>query len=66
MSTGPPMVTVPTVAGDTVTEADGRPHRRPASPSARSTARPGGQVFTSVPLAGQTAKKGSAVTLYTQ
>ena len=65
VSTGPPVVTVPSLSGDTVTEATaaltgvGLTVGQVYGPQ-------GGHVFTSVPLAGQTAKKGSAVTLYTQ
>ncbi|MGH9081746.1 MAG: protein kinase domain-containing protein [Acidimicrobiales bacterium] len=65
VSKGPQMVTVPTVAGDSVGQATSvlqktgltvGPVYGPAH----------GKVFTSVPLAGQQEKVGSAVTLYTQ
>ena len=65
VSTGPPTVTVPNLSGDTVAEATAALAQ--AGLTVGQVYGPvGGQVFTSVPLAGQTAKKGSAVTLYTQ
>jgi beta-lactam-binding protein with PASTA domain len=56
---------VPSLSGDTVSEATAALSQ--AGLTLGQVYGPaGGHVFTSVPLAGQTAKKGSAVTLYTQ
>jgi serine/threonine-protein kinase len=65
VSSGPPVVTVPTMSNDTVAEATaalseaGLVVGQVYGPAT-------GHVFTTVPLAGQQAKKGSAVNLYTQ
>jgi len=65
LSTGPPMITIPNITGDSVATAT----------SALQTAGlalgqiygpAGGTVFTTSPLAGQSVLQGSAVNLYTQ
>jgi len=65
VSTGPPIVTVPDVTGDSVPAA--------TAALARTGLTVGqvygptrGKVFTSVPLAGQQVKRGSAIILYTE
>ena len=65
VSTGPPLVTVPDVTGDTV------PTATAAMKAAGLTVSnvygpPGGHVFTTNPAAGQQVRKGSSVNLYTQ
>jgi beta-lactam-binding protein with PASTA domain/tRNA A-37 threonylcarbamoyl transferase component Bud32 len=65
VSQGPPIVTVPSIAGLKVAAAQAA--LQGAGLTLGSVyGPPNGRVFTSVPLAGQTAPQGSAVNVYTQ
>jgi serine/threonine-protein kinase len=65
VSTGPPVVTVPNVSGDTVQTATAA-LQAVGLTVGQVYGPPGGHVFTTVPLAGQPLKRGSSVTLYTE
>jgi eukaryotic-like serine/threonine-protein kinase len=65
VSKGPRMVTVPNVTGQTVAAATAL-LKKTGLTVGNVYGPPTGTVFTTVPLAGQQAKAGTAVTLYTQ
>jgi serine/threonine-protein kinase len=65
VSTGPPIVTIPNVAKDTVTQATAALNQVGLKVGA-VYGPPGGQVFTTDPLAGQQLQAGQSVNLYTQ
>ncbi|MHB8219518.1 MAG: protein kinase domain-containing protein [Acidimicrobiales bacterium] len=65
VSTGPPVVTVPNVTGDSVPTATAAMQKAGLVVS-NVYGPPGGHVFTTNPAAGQQVKKGSSVNLYTQ
>jgi serine/threonine-protein kinase len=65
VSTGPPVVTVPNVTGDSVPTATAAMQKAGLTVS-NVYGPPGGHVFTTNPAAGQQVRKGTGVNLYTQ
>ena len=65
ISTGPPIETVPNLSNDTVQAATSA-LQQVGLAIGQVYGPPGGRVFTTVPLAGQQLRKGSAVNLYTE
>lgn len=65
VSTGPPVVPVPDVTGDSVAAATAALEHTGLTVG-QVYGPTGGQVFTTVPLAGQQVRRGSAIVLYTE